>query len=405
MALGKPWLSDNGLRAEKRTCRSISLSWNPDTLDIPLGHSTSEDNFNFSTDDYLSDDNTESLDETNKPWFEVQMKVANGDSWTTVYKGYNKKCEVKDLNPDTNVNFRLRSEIDAVWGSIILAATDASPPNAEDLHRAVHCNAEEMVLRIIGASRTAHVKKLLASHDRSGLSPLMIAAQNGNSNVLSILLQSGAQVNAKSLSTIKTPLMFAAFHGHLSVVQILDRAGAEWDCCDKTGCNVLHHAVNGGNLRIVLYILDRTGKRLLNEKDYSGWTPLMRSIVVGRSTEVVKLLLLRGADPNATDKVNTKSCLMAAALLGKHEMVTQLLLANADPSYINANDKSIVDISDNFGSEGIKNQICEAINSSTGLLREELKKSRKFQHLLESKDPVEAPLCRIVIVRAELTSK
>jgi ankyrin repeat protein len=241
-----------------------------------------------------------------------------------------------------------------------------------------------MVLRIIGASRTVHVKKLLTSHDRSGLTPLMIAAQNGNSNILSILIQSGAQVNAKSLSTNKSALMFAAFHGHLSVVQILDRAGAEWDGVDRTGCNVLHHAVNGGNLRIVLYILDRTGKSLIDEKDDSGWTPLMRAIVVGRSTEVVKLLLLRGADPNATDKVNSKSCLMAAALLGKHEMVTQLLLSNADPAYINANDKSIIDVSGIFGSEAIKNQIAEALNKSTGPLREELKKSGKFRHLLES---------------------
>ena len=45
----------------------------------------------------------------------------------------------------------------------------------------------------------------------------------------------------------------------------------------RTGCNALHHAINGGHLRIVLYILDRTGRELVNDKDDSGWTPLMRA--------------------------------------------------------------------------------------------------------------------------------
>lgn len=75
------------------------------------------------------------------------------------------------------------------------------------------------------------------------------------------------------------------------------------------------------------------------------------TVVVGNSTEIVKLLLLRGADPNATDKMNAKSCLMAATLLGKHEMVHQLLLGKADPTYVNANEKSILDVSTMVGSE------------------------------------------------------
>lgn len=47
--------------------------------------------------------------------------------------------------------------------------------------------------------------------------------------------------------------------------------------CFRTGCNALHHAINGGNLRVVLYILDRTGRELINSKDEAGWTPLMRA--------------------------------------------------------------------------------------------------------------------------------
>lgn len=81
--------------------------------------------------------------------------------------------------------------------------------------------------------RNAHIKKLLTSHDRAGLTPLMIAAQNGNNNILSILLQSGTPVNGKSPSSQKTALMLAAFHGHLSTVQLLDRAGADWATQDK----------------------------------------------------------------------------------------------------------------------------------------------------------------------------
>lgn len=39
-------------------------------------------------------------------------------------RGYNLKCEVKDLNPDAHINFRLRKEGDEDWGSVIIAATD-----------------------------------------------------------------------------------------------------------------------------------------------------------------------------------------------------------------------------------------------------------------------------------------
>ena len=65
------------------------------------------------------------------------------------------------------------------------------------------------------------MKKLLESHDRCGMTPLMISSQNGNNNIISILIQSGGKVNAQSLSTQKTALMFATFHGHLSTVQLL----------------------------------------------------------------------------------------------------------------------------------------------------------------------------------------
>jgi ankyrin repeat protein len=58
--------------------------------------------------------------------------------------------------------------------------------------------------------------------------------------------------------------------------------------------------------------------------------------------------MMKGADPNAVDKGNTKSVLMAAAMQGKLEMVDFLLQNRANPLYKNANGQSALSIAESL---------------------------------------------------------
>jgi len=59
---------------------------------------------------------------------------------------------------------------------------------------------------------------------------------------------------------------------------------------------------------------------------------------------VVKFLLSKGADSNSRDKTKSKSCLIAAVMLGKKDICDMLLAAGADPTFKNVNGQTAYDI-------------------------------------------------------------
>ena len=79
----------------------------------------------------------------------------------------------------------------------------------------------------------------------TGVSALMLAAESGNSDVVSTLLSMGAAANAADRDG-HTPLMRAAFMGHAKLVRPLVDAGAVVDAVDAGGNSAMHHAGRGG---------------------------------------------------------------------------------------------------------------------------------------------------------------
>lgn len=71
--------------------------------------------------------------------------------------------------------------------------------------------------------------------------PLCVAAGNGHVNVLSCLVENGADVNART-DEDSTPLMEASGDGHIDVVTFLVEHGANIDLQDKNGNTALHYA-------------------------------------------------------------------------------------------------------------------------------------------------------------------
>jgi hypothetical protein len=100
-----------------------------------------------------------------------------------------------------------------------------------------------------------------------------------------------------------SPLMMAAYQGNLQVVDMLVRNGANVDARNSAGSTALHFAAGGvlvsklyrGSPAVVAYLLDHGAD--VNAHNDTGTTPLMAA-VYNANVESVRILLAHGADVN-----------------------------------------------------------------------------------------------------------
>ncbi|XP_056019552.1 ankyrin-2-like isoform X15 [Ostrea edulis] len=228
----------------------------------------------------------------------------------------------------------------------------------------------------------------------SGFTPLHIAAHYGNTNVGSLLIQRGADVNFKAKNNITplhvasrwgkptmitllldnkgiadektrdglTPLHCAARSGHENVVDLLIERGAPKSAKTKNGLTPLHMAAQGDHVdcaRLLLYhrapvddvTVDyltplhvaahcgnvKTAKLLLdrkcdpNSRALNGFTPLHIACKKNR-IKVVELLLKYGATIEATTESGLTP-LHVASFMGHMNIVIYLIQNNANPDF------------------------------------------------------------------------
>jgi ankyrin repeat protein len=116
---------------------------------------------------------------------------------------------------------------------------------------------------------------------KGGLTPLMFAAQAGNIESVRLLLAAGADVN-EGTEEAGPPLLLAASNGQEQVALLLLEKGADPNATDGYGMTALHWALEEG-------VVGMSG----------GHTQTDPYWVHPNSRELVKVLLARGADPNA----------------------------------------------------------------------------------------------------------
>lgn len=103
------------------------------------------------------------------------------------------------------------------------------------LHWAAAEDASKAVKKIVGdGGQTEQVKQLLESRTHGGNTPLLRASAYGSDEASKILLERGADVNARNNENC-TPLIRAARWGHTSTIEVLLRYGAAPDCQDQNG--------------------------------------------------------------------------------------------------------------------------------------------------------------------------
>lgn len=170
----------------------------------------------------------------------------------------------------------------------LLSTVVHSQSSTDDLFAAIEKNDIQKVSYLIAIGADVNAKDPYAS-----MSPLMMAAYDGYTEIAKLLIEKGAEVNAKGgVEMDMTPLIFSASQDRLDMVRLL-----------------IEHGAN------------------VNVKTRYGWTPLF--FAVSRSkVDIAKLLIERGADANV--KLPTgETALAAAEKQGNSDMVKLLRQAGA----------------------------------------------------------------------------
>ncbi len=166
-------------------------------------------------------------------------------------------------------------------------------------------------------------RSLVNVTDSDGASPLMHAALYADIGCMKVLLENGADPNARNLDGA-TALIWAA--DDPAKVKLLLAAKADVNARTKHGVTaLLAAALPYGSSGVIAQLLAKGAD--VNATDVDGWTPLIRAAASG-DTESTRQLLAHHADPNGT--ASSLSPLTAAVWYGNLETVRLLLEKGAD---------------------------------------------------------------------------
>ncbi len=241
---------------------------------------------------------------------------------------------------------------------------NGADPNARDcfgdtpLHAALGerlGNGDQMAVLLLDRGADA------SAANQAGLTPLHCAAARGWLPVAMLLVQKGADVNARAEGSVaavgqdsswwalpwwqrepvglwppcrgerqtgrcigETPLHIAAAQGHLEVAELLLSEGAAVDARTTDGLTPLHAAAYGGNEEVVTSLLARGAD--VDAEDVDGWTPLHEA-AFNNHREAARILLEGGA----------RQDVYTAAGLGDPALVESYL--KADPDLLRSTDR------------------------------------------------------------------
>jgi ankyrin repeat protein len=171
------------------------------------------------------------------------------------------------------------------------------------------------------------------SPEKPEADPLYYAAMLGFRDLAEHLIAKHPEhINARGGGEV-TPMHVAASAGHADVLSLLLERGADVDVRNDSGITPLYRASRSGNLEAVQVLLDRRAD--INARGNEGQTPLSGALFEGRF-EFARVLIKRGAKINFHNTSTGNTPLHLAARKASIQAVRLLLEHGAD---VNARDK------------------------------------------------------------------
>jgi hypothetical protein len=148
----------------------------------------------------------------------------------------------------------------------------------------------------------------LITGDQQGNTPLHLASQRDNQEIVAYLVSTGTAIQARNTKG-QTPLHLAAQSNQVRSCRLLSTGGAVINTRDNYGNTPLHAAVSAGAGKTAKYLL-LLGARF-DLRNLSGNTP-MHQAVLHRDIGAIKMLRDFGASPEIRDNTGMTPLLLAS---------------------------------------------------------------------------------------------
>ena len=227
----------------------------------------------------------------------------------------------------------------------------ADHPLATPLHCAIVYAGHEMPRLLLEHGADPLVKNNL------GMTPLHFAADGGGEyptgsvELMAVLLEYGADVNAVAHADGATPLHYAVHFKEPDAVTLLLEHGAAVNVRNAQGDTALVRSVSNGDAVAVLLEWGAD----VNIAGANGWTPLHRTVVHGswNVTNTLTLLLQYGAEIEARD-FSGRTPLHLAARWYKAEATATLLEHGANTEALDSDGSTPCQIADQVDVTGVE---------------------------------------------------
>ena len=161
---------------------------------------------------------------------------------------------------------------------------------ATPLHYAAFCGVHDVVkFLIVEHSQDVNTRGFFHKE-----TPLHVASRRGHADIARLLLEHGADRNARD-DEKRTSLYLSSEYGYVDVVRILLEQGADTEAQDGLLRSPLSKASSRGHVEVCRVLLEHGAD--VNSKDILDGTPLHDA----EGEEVARLLLKHGADANTLD--------------------------------------------------------------------------------------------------------
>ncbi|XP_044835360.1 caskin-1 isoform X3 [Mauremys mutica] len=233
------------------------------------------------------------------------------------------------------------------------------------LHHAALNGNTELISLLLEAQAAVDIK------DNKGMRPLHYAAWQGKKEPMKMVLKAGSAVNVQS-DEGQIPLHLAAQHGHYDVSEMLLQHQSNPCIVDICGKTPLDLACEFGRVGVVQLLLSSNMCTALLEPkpgdatDPNGTSPLHLAAKNGH-IDIIRLLLQAGIDINRQTKAGT--ALHEAALCGKTDVVRLLLDSGINAHIRNTYSQTALDIVHQFTATQASKEIKQMLRDASAALQ------------------------------------